>query len=1770
MSKMMIGFLMLILLSLCPYQSAESDSVLTFEIKDGNAIITGISAGVADVCIPESLSVGAESYPVTEIAERAFYANADIERICLPNTVRKIGSRAFAGCENLKEINIPDVVEKLEQYTFSDCRSLKTVVLPQSLVKMSYGAFKGCVHLEKILVMADKFEILDESDAESLSSLMADYFSDNEIPEIKNTAKRAMGSAVYGGTEFYTINSDVAEVFTSRGIPHTRVYAGAGFGVCEAVNEKLKYEIRTTPYGNYAKVEGFADGYEPSVNVIVDIPESITVGGVTYIVNEIDDYAFFGIDMSDYSNHIVGVNLPDTIEKIGERAFYNAAVRKLVLPSSLRVVCRAAFKGCTKLGEIEFNDGIKGIGTQSFYGAKIHAAVLPESMKYIDLSAFQECSALTQFVISPENTEFIDELSCAEDIRVFVLNDKIKNTLVEKGFASQAVKVCGSIVVLKAGYNYDTADVKSVNSQSVVLPLMQRPLYKHIGWTDGMKVYAPSDTYTITSKVSVLTAVWEYDSCDDTRLNADIVGENASDTASLNQLMKKDETASETSNTSVNVRISESVITKEVNPLLFGVTTCGTINADMLIDNSTGELSQYALELADELPEFTNIRGDTELFCGLFENIAIYEGNEGTKLRTRLKAAVNALVGMYLEINPECEFIFILPVYCEAQTGGMTPKACVNMHKFFTFDASESEWAALRESLGFKKIKIIAYELGNETYYNCRGLGEGAKSIEKIDAESRAYISEAVKYYEEIVPYAEGVDFSASLVSEDCGFWQDEWNVRIMRGLNEYTKGLYSLHTYYGKNNSPSVMTDENVKHITELYHREIGYFPSVRFAHTEHAMWGTETNRVSLMAGLAEMMFLNNAVMRSDAYCADYHTFAGGTPELWGMIIDADGQLVETAVSKAYKMYIEAMGNRVVKVTYGDVVIDGRSYPITKTDLIPNSNASLLVTGKGDDTLILHMVNAHSEKDFESVTFNFDFENEYSLASEKVYGGFNPYSSILNSETENCVWTKQSEGNINEDFTSYTLAPNTAAVVILKTDSKITSEVNAPFEKTAPSDGIYIDVMSGARINENGEYEFGIPKKLDYIYCGTMTEGTEIKAYNVFGGAEIISGADSGIYKFTDSYFKKIKAENADKSEIVIYSRLSDENINYVSSADGYLSLAVIENGAVNKNADIFCSDGSLTNFGEGRFKINLNGKAVVSAVGSNGKYWGNELYITDNFGNRKITCDFDGMQTEEHSGCNVTFADDEWYSAEGNDKFKFGIATSRQDYADLAFVDDEYMFLTSVSDGASSDSLGYAAVYHSGTSELEGACITFNAVRCGGDIEYGIRFLVSEDSRSFYQLGIQKYSALTTNRQWVLSKVTDGTSEELVCGVYSVSPQNAACRISLLYDSDGIYWSGADADTGRINTSLCGSYAPKGGIELIKSTFGFYAYRDSSALSNESESRLYIDKVTADIFGTEAQRFDYVEEDGGLTVNGLDKKQGLIGSHLIIPDKIGGVSVKKIAPHAFENEQFTRLEISDGIEEVGEYAFCDSRVEYASLAGSIKVLGKNAFRECGYLQSVKFGDGMTEITDAFYNCKSLNCLVIPSSVTKIDCNTLALSRLRCVIFSGDTAEFVNTAAVNRTDTLLGERLTGNTDFYYTKDSMKSALEAAFGASAVHEGDVDGEKRLTLKRIDYPAVISYFHRGTPLTGGAYHYKKLFVYSQTDIDGRIILAEYGADGEMVGAYILPLRMSGGTAIYDVTDFQISVGEKTGKITAVLWQGSDSLIPLSKAFKSVPW
>ena len=64
---------------------------------------------------------------VTSVADNAYWACDKIERLEIPDTIKKIGLNAFRGCSSIREIYIPASVTTISDYAFADCTSLKTI-----------------------------------------------------------------------------------------------------------------------------------------------------------------------------------------------------------------------------------------------------------------------------------------------------------------------------------------------------------------------------------------------------------------------------------------------------------------------------------------------------------------------------------------------------------------------------------------------------------------------------------------------------------------------------------------------------------------------------------------------------------------------------------------------------------------------------------------------------------------------------------------------------------------------------------------------------------------------------------------------------------------------------------------------------------------------------------------------------------------------------------------------------------------------------------------------------------------------------------------------------------------------------------------------------------------------------------------------------------------------------------------------------------------------------------------------------------------------------------------------------------------------------------------------------------------------------------------------------------------------------------------------------------------------------------------------------------
>ena len=107
------------------------------------------------------------------------------------------------------------------------------------------------------------------------------------------------------------------------------------------------------------------------------------------------------------SKNVENLILPNTLTTIGETMFFQSRLKTVEIPASVETIESAAFKGCSSLTTVTFEEGsqLKTIGggydySYYYYGAFSDCSALtsieiPASVETIESAAFKRCSSLT-------------------------------------------------------------------------------------------------------------------------------------------------------------------------------------------------------------------------------------------------------------------------------------------------------------------------------------------------------------------------------------------------------------------------------------------------------------------------------------------------------------------------------------------------------------------------------------------------------------------------------------------------------------------------------------------------------------------------------------------------------------------------------------------------------------------------------------------------------------------------------------------------------------------------------------------------------------------------------------------------------------------------------------------------------------------------------------------------------------------------------------------------------------------------------------------------------------------------------------------------------------------------------------------------------------------------------------------------------------------------------------------------------------------------------
>ena len=325
-----------------------------------------------------------------------------------PVTVIKEG--AFEGCNSLNFVfSNSSQLQTISANAFAGCENLKDVILQgQSLKSIGERAFADCPYLDTVHIMSDTCEIFDSPDTIPAKTIVAHEGSNAvayaEKYDIAVTLVEPYGTVIVDDVEYYVFE-DHAVLMIAK--PSDFV---SGLKIPSTVNGVPVKEIAPMAFDTCHLLES------------LEIPDT---------VESIGERAFVGC----YS--LANITIPSSVKEIGEEAFgignggfstpwlqkrqkenplvivndilVDASTTKgaVAIPESVKSIIPKAFWNNQEVTSVTIPEGVEKIQSETFSEClKLRSVEIPNTVKEIENGAFHACETM-QSIIIPESVEKI-------------------------------------------------------------------------------------------------------------------------------------------------------------------------------------------------------------------------------------------------------------------------------------------------------------------------------------------------------------------------------------------------------------------------------------------------------------------------------------------------------------------------------------------------------------------------------------------------------------------------------------------------------------------------------------------------------------------------------------------------------------------------------------------------------------------------------------------------------------------------------------------------------------------------------------------------------------------------------------------------------------------------------------------------------------------------------------------------------------------------------------------------------------------------------------------------------------------------------------------------------------------------------------------------------------------------------------------------------------------------------------------------------------------
>lgn len=294
-----------------------------------------------DLFLSDSIEYMGQNYCITQINERGF-KGSNFKTIRLPGSLKTISNSAFEGCSQMQEIGLPESVQYIGERVFCECSSLTKILIPKNVHHIGYNSF-----------FRTQISWVFNASALDLEAMNKDIWNSPDFPYDARFVK-ADSLGTFNDFEYY-VSEDNRYIYQMEPREHLDLPLG------------------------YRLYPGLLEDYPTLTSITV--PEGTT---------ELP----FGIFA--HSEHLQRVDLPSTLLKIGNKAFYDCvSLKSIDLPSSVVTIGEGAFQQCEALEEIVLPPLVTRLEPETFANCfQLHTVGRLEEMEAIGESAFQQCESL--------------------------------------------------------------------------------------------------------------------------------------------------------------------------------------------------------------------------------------------------------------------------------------------------------------------------------------------------------------------------------------------------------------------------------------------------------------------------------------------------------------------------------------------------------------------------------------------------------------------------------------------------------------------------------------------------------------------------------------------------------------------------------------------------------------------------------------------------------------------------------------------------------------------------------------------------------------------------------------------------------------------------------------------------------------------------------------------------------------------------------------------------------------------------------------------------------------------------------------------------------------------------------------------------------------------------------------------------------------------------------------------------------------------------------